>query len=281
MNAPSDAPVLVTGATGKTGRRVAGALAARGVPVRAVSRSTDPRLEWQDPSTWPAVLDGVRSVFLSIAEVDEGPVDFVAAAVAAGVERIVLVSARGISTPGHFDDQDALAAPFLAREAAVAASGASWSILRPGWFMQNFSEGDFHEPVRAGRLELPVADGAATWVDAADIADVAVALLLDGGHEGETLELGGPEALTVAEALAVISRESGRRADYVPISNDEYRDALRADGAAEADIDLALAAVSAIRRGREASLVDGVSTVLHRPPRSFAEFAHREADAWH
>jgi uncharacterized protein YbjT (DUF2867 family) len=219
-------------------------------------------------------------VYLSSADVDEGPAEFTTVAAEAGVERIVLLSARGISTEGYFDDQERLAAPFLRREEAVAASGMSWSILRPGWFMQNFSEGEFLYAVRAGRLELPVDNGKATWVDAADIAAVAARLLTDGGHEEEILELGGPEALSVGEAIGLISRETGRHIDYTAVSEGVYRDGLRASGLDEESIAVATAGLSAIRRGHEATLVDGVQRVLHREPTSFEAFARRERHAW-
>lgn len=272
--------ILITGGTGKIGRRIAELLRGQGVAARPVSRSTTPPFDWSDPTTWRAVLEGVRSVYLTSADVDQGPVEFVSDAAQAGVERIVLLSARGISTPGYFDEQDTLAAPFLRLEDAIVRSGMRWSILRPGWFMQNFSEGDFLADIRAGRLQLPVEDGAATWVDAADIAEVAATLLTDGGFEGEVLELGGPEGLTVAQAVAIISRQSGSDVTYEPIPEDSYRERLRARGLDEESIIVAAAGLSAIRRGHESTLVHGVQRVLRREPTSFETFARRERAAW-
>ncbi len=144
--------VLVTDGTGKTGRRVAAQLRARWVAVRAVSRSTNPALDWTDEASWDAVLDGVDA--LAPAEGSRATAAFAERAAKAGVRRIVLLSARGVTTPGYFEDQGVLAPQFVDGETGVMATGADWTLVRPGWFMQNFDEGDFLGPVRAGRLEL-------------------------------------------------------------------------------------------------------------------------------
>src|SRR5690606_23415172 len=100
-------------------------------------------------------------------------------AVAAGVTRLVLLSGRG----------EPLAE---AAERVVRESGVAWTIVRCGWFMQNFSEGYLLEPVRDGVIALPAGDVAEPFVDAGDIADVAVAALTEDRHAGRLYELTGP-----------------------------------------------------------------------------------------
>lgn len=271
---------LVTGGTGKTGRRVAERLRDRGVAVRAVSRSTNPALDWTEEGSWDAVLDGADALYLAPAEGSRATAAFAERAAKAGVRRIVLLSARGVTTPGYFDDQEVLAAPFVDAEAGVMASGADWTIVRPGWFMQNFDEGDFLGPVRAGRLELPVGDGAAAWIDAEDIAAVVATLLVGGGHDSEAIELSGPRAVSLREAVAVISAETGRQVKYVPVTEEAYRNRLRADGLDDPAVAVANAGLSAIRKGSEAATTDGVRRVLGRDPAHFEDFVRRAADAW-
>jgi uncharacterized protein YbjT (DUF2867 family) len=275
-------PVLVTGGTGKTGRRVAEQLTARGAEVRAVSRSTVPAFDWTDEGSWGPVLDGVDALYLAPAEGMRVTGAFARRAARAGVRRIVLLSARGVHTPGYFDhqDQEVLTELFVDGESGVMGSGAEWTVVRPGWFMQNFDEGGFLGPVRAGRLELPVGDGAAAWIDAEDIAEVVATALVDGGHAGEAIELSGPRALRVEDVLALITSETGRRVDYVPVEDEAYRDALRADGLDEDEVAVASAGFSAIRRGSEAAITTGVRQVLGRDPASVEDYVRHAADAW-
>jgi uncharacterized protein YbjT (DUF2867 family) len=94
----------------------------------------------------------------------------------------------------------------MAAERTVRRSGADWTILRPDWFNQNFDEGFFRPAVLAGELALPLGDARQVFVDADDIAAVAAAVLTEEGHAGRSYELSGPDALTFAEAIEIISR---------------------------------------------------------------------------
>src|SRR4029077_13690428 len=125
--------ILLAGGTGMSGRRIAARLAERGRPHRVASRSTDPAFDWHVASSWPAVLDGVGAVYLSYSPdlAFPGAADaiggFAEAAVAAGVERLVLLSGRG--------EEGTWAA-----EAVVLSLDAEWTILRSAFFAQDFSE---------------------------------------------------------------------------------------------------------------------------------------------
>jgi uncharacterized protein YbjT (DUF2867 family) len=171
MNRRSQEPTLVLGGTGKIGRRVVDRLAARGLPVRIGSRSGDPRFDWEDRSTWDPVLEGVGSAYVShywdaIPGAAETLGLFADLAVESGVPRLVLLSGRG--------EEEAERA-----ERAVRDSGAELTVLRSTWFAQNFSEDYWQEQVQAGEVALPAADTPEPFVDADDIADVAVAALTD------------------------------------------------------------------------------------------------------
>ena len=189
---------LVLGGTGKTGRRVAERLKARGVPTRVGSRSGEPPFDWEDRSTWAPVLEGVGSAYIShyldaLPGAAETVGSFAELAVANGVRRQVLLGGRGEPEAERV-------------EAAARDSGAELTILRSTWFAQNFSEGAFFDFVLAGEVTLPAGDTPEPFVDVDDIADVAVAALTEDGHEGEVYELTGPRLLTFKEAVGEIAR---------------------------------------------------------------------------
>jgi uncharacterized protein YbjT (DUF2867 family) len=263
--------ILVLGATGKTGRRVVSALDSLGVAHRAVSRRTEIRFDWSDRSTWAQVLDGVTSVYLvpPAMNLDDAEVaEFVPRAVQAGVRRIVLLSARGIPS----DD---------GRERAVRESGVDWTILRPTWFSHNFSEDYFLPEVLAGEVVLPVGgDGAHAFIDAQDIADVAVAVLTQDGHAGVTYELSGPEALTFSEVAARIGDVSGRSIRIADVPAADYTAMLVQGGIDAAYAEVLTMALTAIRDGHDAALSDGVPSVLGHDGRLFGDYVKEAAGAW-
>ncbi|MBB4885261.1 NAD(P)H-binding protein [Streptomyces netropsis] len=282
-------PVLVIGGTGKTGRRVVAGLQERGVAVRVASRSSEQRFDWLDESTWEAALEGVGAVYAVPLEGVPVPRSFTELAVKSGVGRIVLLSARGVDVPGYYGDgetaeaaEEAGVASHLEGERAVRASGLEWTVLRPGWFAQNFSEGLFLDPLLAGELRLPTADAAASFVDLDDVAAVAVAALTEDGHTGQVYEMSGPRAVTLETAVAEIAEATGRRIRFVPVTVDRFTAELRQDGLPAEDAELWAAALNPIRRGLEAKISDGVRRALGRDPRDFAEFvsAAATAGAW-
>jgi uncharacterized protein YbjT (DUF2867 family) len=170
-------PTLVLGGRGKTGRRVVARLSARGLPVRVGSRSGTPPFDWDDRATWAPALRGVGSVYISYyPDISaEGAVEtvgsFAELAVQSGVRRLVMVAGRGESEAEAAED-------------AVRESGADLTVVRPTWFSQNFSEDYMVEHVLSGEVALPAGNTPEPFVDADDIADVAVAALTEDGHAG-------------------------------------------------------------------------------------------------
>ncbi|WP_129843628.1 NAD(P)H-binding protein [Streptomyces sp. RFCAC02] len=268
MTNTQQGPVLVIGGTGKTGRRVARRLTARGLPVRIGSRAGTPAFDWTDPTTWPAALAGTRAAYityypdLAVPGAAEAVGAFASLAVAAGTRRLVLLSGRG--------EEGAVRA-----EERLKESGADWTVVRAGWFDQNFSEGFFRDAVLSGELVLPTGDAVEAFVDADDIADVVTAVLTGPGHGGRTYELSGPRLLGMAEAADAIARATGRPLAYVPVSDAAYRAALAEQGVPAEFADL----FTLITDGRNASVVHGVDEVLGRPARDFAAYAEAAAAA--
>ena len=271
MNANEN--VLVIGGTGKTGRRVARRLQDRGVSVRIGSRSGAPPFDWEDRRTWDTALRGATAAYVSYHPdlAVPGTPALIAGlaerALAAGTRRLVLLSGRG--------EEEAERA-----EQALQASGADWTVIRCSWFMQNFSESYFAEPLTAdGELALPAGGVREPFVDAEDIADVAVAALTEDGHAGRLYELTGPRALTFAEAVAEIARATGRDMRYAPIPMEAFAAGLEAEQVPGDVVALLRYLFTEVLDGRNEPLADGVREALGREPRDFAEYARRAAGA--
>ncbi|MFB9630434.1 SDR family oxidoreductase [Nonomuraea helvata] len=272
-------PILITGGTGKVGTRIVSLLRRRNVAVRVGSRSGVPRFDWTDQDTWKRALAGSKTVFIVPHDGELLTRPFVQQARDLGVERVVLLSGRGVDVPGYAGDDNAAGRTHIDGEDAVRSCGLAWTILRPGWFAQNFSEGFFRDAVLAGEVRLPAGDGAVSFVDAEDIAAVAVAALTEDGHEGQTYELSGPRALTIAEAVELISEAVGRTVRYVRLTVEEFIAHLEGEGWPKADAVAYADAIAPIRHGMDEHLSDGVQRALGRPPRDFARFVKDAATA--
>lgn len=267
---------LVLGGTGKTGRRVVERLAARGVRVRVGSRSGKPPFDWEDRATWEPALQDVDSVYLSyypdlaVPGSVEAVRSFAELALQTGVRRLALLSGRG--------EPEAERAEAAMREVVEAKPDARWTILRSTWFMQNFSEDYMLEHVLAGEIRLPAGDVPTPFLDADDIADVAVAALTEEGHGGELYELTGPRSLTFSKAAAEISAATGREVRYVPVSLEEHAREAAEHGVPEEVVDLLTYLFAEVVDGRNADITDGVQRALGREPKDFKDYA-REAAA--
>ncbi|MFF2041144.1 NAD(P)H-binding protein [Kitasatospora sp. NPDC058170] len=268
QNTPTTArTVLVIGGSGKTGRRVAERLAARGHGVRIGSRSAPVPFDWNEPATWPAALAGVDAAYITYYPdlAFPGAVESVGAlsrqAAELGVQRLVLLSGRGEEAAE-------------AGERAVQDAGTQWTIVRCAWFNQNFNESFFLDPVLYGELALPTGDAVEPFVDADDIADVATAALTEDGHHGQVYELTGPRLLSYADVAAELSKATGREIRFSAVTVEEYREVLAQAGLPGEFADL----FTMILDGRNAHLSDGVRRALGREPKDFADFA-REAAA--
>jgi uncharacterized protein YbjT (DUF2867 family) len=263
-------PILVLGATGTTGRRVAGRLRAAGFAVRAASRRGEVRFDWSDPGSWEPAVAGTARMYLMAPH--ELPVDpsFVRCAVEAGVRHIVLLSSRGIEAMG--DER------LMAAERTVRESGADWTIVRPDWFNQNFDEGFFRPAVLAGELALPLGDLRQAFVDADDIAAVAAAALTEDGHAGQRYELTGPRALSFGEALEIIGRASGRSVRFRGTAED-YLAAQAALGAPVEQTQQEVEAFARLREAGDARPTGVVRRVTGREPKDFERYAAEAAAA--
>jgi uncharacterized protein YbjT (DUF2867 family) len=267
--------ILLTGGTGTTGRRIGARLRARDIPVRTASRAGVPPFEWNAPETWSAMLDGVTTAYiayspdLTIPGAVETVEHFCAEAQRSGVEKLVLLAGRG--------EKEAEAA-----EDVVKACGARWTIVRASWFNQNFSEGMLLPAVLAGTIALPGGNVSEPFVDVEDIADVAMASLVDSAHDSRTYDVTGPRLMTFGEAADELSAASGRPVSYLHVTGSEFVAGAMADGVPEPIAEVLAVMFEGILDGRNAHLGDGVQEALGQPARDFATFASRAAaeGAW-
>lgn len=267
-------PILVIGATGKTGSRVAAKLEERGVAVRQGSRGAEIPFDWDAPATWAPALSGIEKAYVTYFPdlAFPGAVErldaFTEVAAANGLRHIVLLSGRG-------EHHARLG------EEVVRKSGIDYTIVRAAWFAQNFSEGYLRDPILAGVLPMPGGDIAEPIIDIDDIADVVVATLTEDGHRGQLYEVTGPRLLTFAEMAEVLVQAIGCHIQHIPITFEDFHANVAASGG-----DFVADVFTAIARetldGRNAHTTDGVERALGRKPRDFAEFAAAAASwgAW-
>ncbi|MFG2975349.1 NAD(P)H-binding protein [Streptomyces sp. NPDC048331] len=266
-------PILVLGSTGRTGSRVAAQLRRRGHEVRGASRKGPVTFDWNDRNTWEQVVEGAGAAYLvdsQLPDAAESMRSFTRLAVASGVERLVLLSARDWVVPEGEEK--------LPCERAVRESGASWTILKPSWFFQNFSEDPFlHAQVQSGEVVMSAGDGVEPFIDAEDIAAVAVAALTEEGHGGQAYELSGPRLLSLDSVVDEIARATGRVITYRPLPPEEFAAYAGGHGVPEEFVGLLNLLYGWIAEGRFATLADGVQRVLGREPRDFADYVRTAA----
>ncbi|MEV6394464.1 NAD(P)H-binding protein [Streptomyces sp. NPDC051907] len=270
---------LVIGATGTTGRRVAAGLIAEGHRVKAAGRSATPvdgaqavRFDWNEPATWDEALDGVDRAYLvpPIGSCDPAAVmlPFLRRARTAGVHRAVLLSSSAIPAGGPAVGQVHQALPGLF---------AQWAVLRPSWFMQNFADSTPHgRSIRdEGVIMSASGEGRVGFVDADDIAAVAVRALTDDQAPNTDLILTGPQTLSYADVAAVITEATGRPVVHRQLTFEQLRDRW----AAEIPLEFAtmLAGMDrAIAEGAEDRTSDTVYRLTGRAPGTFRAFVERE-----
>jgi uncharacterized protein YbjT (DUF2867 family) len=290
-------PLLVTGASGNVGRPVVAGLLAAGLPVRAAGRTagrtaargadgddqlSDPAVQgvvfdFRDRTTWDAAFSGVRTMFLmrppDLSDVERDLVPAVERGMALGLEHVVFLSLQGA-------DRNRVV-PHAKVEAWLRDSGLSWTFVRPSFFMQNLSTTHARDVID-GTLVVPAGRGRTAFVDALDVADVAVRALIDPvAHTGRAWTPTGPEALTYADVATRLSRALGRPVRYDRPGLLRYAlHARRALAMPWTMVAVTAAIYTVARLGRAATLTDDVLTVTGHQPRSLQEFAIREAAVW-
>lgn len=267
--------VLVTGGTGKTGQLVAEQLALRGLEARIASRHPSAadkvRFDWDDDTTHGPALDGVSSVYL-VAPTDRTeqlPVmrPFLEQAVAQVPGRLVLLSASSLDKGG----------PMMGEvHAWLHAHAPLWTVLRPSWFMQNFTTQHLHSIVKEGCIYSATRDGRVPFIDAADIADVAVAALTDLALVSGDHVLTGPEALTYDEAAHAVAAAIDRPVRHCRLSMEELAARYAGIGIPPHYASVLAGFDEAIAQGAEDRITSKVQQMTRRSANSLASFLYSQ-----
>jgi len=268
-------PVLIIGKNGKTGSRVNRRLRALGHETRPVSRSSHPAFDWEDSATWRAAVEGTRVAYvtyqpdLAVPGADSTIQAFVRVAAEAGLEHIVLLSGRGEAGAER-------------AEAILRASGLAWNIVRASWFCQNFSESFMLEGILSGELVLPAGDTLEPFIDADDIADVAVAALTDSRHRNKLFEVTGPRAMTFRQCIQEITAATGRPLKFTSVPVNDYIRALQQQGVPEDMQWLLHELFTVVFDGRNSQVMPGVEEALGRPATDFGTYVQKtvESGVW-
>lgn len=272
--------IVITGATGTIGSEVVRLLAGRDVKVRAVSRNPEQarvpagvevvRGDYADTDSMAAAFSGAEAAFLvgllgpDYVELDRA---LVATARAAGVRRLVKLSAIGTGDP----ELGRVGTWHMPGEQAVRESGVDWTILRPSSFASNTRS--WVTPIQAGQpVPNMTAVGAQGVVDPRDVAAVAAEALLSDDHAGRIYTLTGPAALTTHDQAAVLAAALDRAVEVTDIPLDVAREFMLESGMSEEYADGALAGQAFVRDGGNAIVTGDVEQVLGRAPRTYADW---------
>lgn len=271
-------PILILSGKGKTGRRVVERLEQRDVPVRLASRSSEQRFDWYDEGTWSGAAAGIDTAYLAPPVGPTGLTQagrFVKQAAAEGLRRVVLLSGRGV---GSAEREFAVYESSVELENAVKESGAEWTIVRPAWFMQGFSEDFLLDYVQAGEVRVSAGTGGEAWIDTNDVGDVMATVILDDAHSGQHYTLSGPRTLTMAEVTAELSAATGRDIRYVDLEPEQHVEELVGIGLDREDAESVRDLFAVIRHHRSEYVSDdSVRELLGRAPRDFSDWARETA----
>jgi len=268
-------PILIIGKNGKTGARVNQRLRAMGYTTRAVSRSSTPSFDWEDPATWASAIEGTTTAYvtyqpdLAVPNAESTIKEFVKVATENGLKHIVLLSGRGEDGAQRAEE-------------VLKNSGLTWNIVRASWFFQNFSESFMLQGILAGELVLPAGETVEPFIDADDIADVVVETLTNQRHNNKLYEVTGPRALSFAQCMEEISNALGQQVKYTKMPVDEYINALKEEGVPE-DVQWLLNELfTVVFDGRNCKVMQGVEEALGRPATDFKTYIQKtiESGIW-
>ncbi len=272
--------ILITGGTGKTGRRVAESLRRQNVRTLVASRSANGpatvHFDWSDTATFNGALEEIAAIYLvapsNVAEPLAAMMPFLERALERGVARFVLLSASSLEEGG----------PMMgAVHAWLHRHAPRWVVLRPTWFMQNFSEQQHLSTIlEEGAIYSATGDGRVGFIDAEDIAATAAQALTAPDFPNGDMILTGPETLSYDDVAALISSASGRRVRHHRLTEQELADRFEAGGLAAHYAHVLAAMDTAISQGAEDRLTNEVRRATGRAPVRFIDFANRAAPCW-
>lgn len=270
-------PVLITGATGVLGREIVVSAVDSGLVIRQGARNpanANPafeavRFDYTDPPTIATALEGIVALVLMAppleAKAPELLAPVIAAAKAAKLQHIVFVSAFGV----NHNEQ----APLRVVEHMIIDCGVPYTIVRPNFFMENFSVGFASGSVREqNAIFLAAGDGKTSFISAKDIAAVVVAALRQA-KTGIEVDLTGPAALDHTKVAQILSEATGQTIVYHSLTEEQMLDGARARGMPEPIVEYLGVLYGVVRAGYAAGVAPYPDFVGGRQPMTFESFA--------
>lgn len=275
--------ILVTGGTGKTGARLVQRLIEEGHKVRVASRSgSAPQgaeglaFDWNSGVNDAAAIEGIDGVYLvapvGVADVHTPMTRLVDAALERGVKRFVLLSASSVEEGG----------PAMGSvHAYLKGKAPEWAVLRPSWFMQNFSVGQHLPTIREEDAIYSATDeGRIAFINSDDIAEVGLRALLDNVPQNRDLIITGPKALTYGEAGDMIGAARGKAVHHIKLTTAQLAHRWEEFGLEPQYTQILAAMDEAIANGAENRTTDLVELVTGRPPKSLEQFIEENSSVW-
>jgi uncharacterized protein YbjT (DUF2867 family) len=271
--------ILVTGATGNVGGEVLRGLLELGLPVRAAvtdptrTRKTLPanadvvRFDFTDPSTFGLALQGVRRVFLMRPPIMGDPKvfqPFLEALKFINVEQVVFLSLLGA--------QNNPVVPHRKLELAIERLSLPHVFLRPSFFLQNLSTTHLQDILVRNDLFVPAGNGRTSFIDARDIAAVAVRALSVPHIVNGGIDLTGTNALTYMEVATVFSEVLGRRITYSDPAPPKFGLEMQKRGVKPEFVNVMILIYNTNRFGLAARVTNDVERILGRAPLRVQDF---------
>lgn len=265
--------ILITGASGNVGREVLRALRSKGLHARAALR--EPRgedavaLDFTDPATWDAALEGVGRLFLvrppAISDVRHTLAPFLDRAQARGVRHVVFLALLGV-------ERNPLT-PHARVEKHLRRIGLPFTSLRASFFMQNLDTLHADDLRERDELFVPAGRGKTSFIDVRDLGDLGAHALLTAGSETRAWDLTGSEALDYHQVAALLSRALGRTIHYREPGLWAWRKELRRRGLAPDFVNVMSFIYFVVRMGWAGRVTPLAQELLGRPPRRMEDYA--------
>jgi uncharacterized protein YbjT (DUF2867 family) len=268
--------VLVTGATGKTGKSLIAQLGDRKVAYRAATRSSARPFDWTAPETWDGALEDVSSVYLVAPPTVDDPysrmIEFLRTATQKGARRFVFLGMASLPAGGPAHGQV---------HQWLKDNSGDWAVLAPSAFMQNFAEGSHLATIRGeDTIYSNTGDGRVPFISADDIAGAALALLTDPAELNREFVVTGGEAISYDQVAEQISQACGRAISHTHISTEELVARFLKRGLPEMTARFLAAGYETIAAGAHAQTTDVYSALTGAAPTTFQAFAEANAQVW-
>jgi uncharacterized protein YbjT (DUF2867 family) len=279
--------ILITGASGNVGKEVLKRVVKTGVRVRAAFQSAGKAasapsgvevviMDYNQPATMKAALQGVERVFLvgpptsDLLAMERKAVDEIKRSGPKLVVKLSAMGGRAATFPRQHADS----------EAYIQSSGLPYTFLRPNGFMQNFVNYNAVTIIEQNAFYGSQGDGKVSHIDLRDIAAVAVKTLTEDGHAGKAYTLTGPQAITNAQIAQILSDDVGREIKFVDMPDDQYQQALLGAGLPEWSANALVDLQRLYREGTASEVTGDVEQLLGRKPISFEQFSRDHKTAF-